>query len=85
MEYHVGQYRVTCPVCPSQQVRPFTTPHLRDLKDLSVILAAVGIIISMGLFCIPFLLLAQQSYKDQVLSALEQTLSEKCADNFRKM
>jgi len=50
MEYLDGQSRVTCPVCSSLQVRPFTTPHFRDLRVLSVTLAAIVIIINRGLF-----------------------------------
>jgi len=50
MEYLVGQYWVTCSVCPSLQVQPVTTPHLRNLKGLSVTLPAIVIIIIMGLF-----------------------------------
>jgi len=50
MEYHIGQYGVTCPVRPSLQVRPFTTPHLQNIRDLSVTLAAIVIIINRGLF-----------------------------------
>jgi len=50
MEYPVGQYRVTCCVRPSLQVRPFTAPLLRNLKGLLVTLAAVVIIINRGLF-----------------------------------
>jgi len=50
MEYLVGQYWVTCPVCPSPQVQPFPTPHLGDLRGLSVTLAAIVIIINRGLF-----------------------------------
>jgi len=61
-EYRVGQYRVSCPVRPSLQVWPLTTPHLWNLRVLSVTLDAVAIIISMGIFCIPFLPLTQWSY-----------------------
>jgi len=50
MEYRAGQYRVTCPVCPSLQVQPSTTPQLWDLRSLSVTLAAIVIIINRGLF-----------------------------------
>jgi len=50
MEYLVGQYWVTCPVRPSLQVRPFPTPHLGDLRGLSVISAAIVIIIHRSLF-----------------------------------
>jgi len=55
MEYLAGQYGVTCPVCPSTQVRPLLTPHLWDLTDLSVTLAAVAVILNRGLFlhCFP--------------------------------
>ena len=50
MEYHAGQYRDTCPVRPSPQVRPFMTPLLRDLRGLSVTLATIVVIINRGLF-----------------------------------
>jgi len=50
MEHVVGQYKVTCSVHPSPQVIPFITPHLRDLRGLSVTLAAIIIIINKGLF-----------------------------------
>jgi len=50
MEYLAGQYRVTCPVHPSLQVRSIPSPRLRDLRDLSVTLAATVIIINSGLF-----------------------------------
>jgi len=85
MEYLAGQYRVTCPVCPSPQVRPFMTPHLGDLRDLPVTLAAMVIIINRGLFLHSFLPLAQCNYEHQVLPALEWTLPVKYAASFRKM
>jgi len=50
MEYLTGQYQVTCPVRPSLNVLPLPTPHLWDLRDLLVTLAAIVIIINRGLF-----------------------------------
>jgi len=50
MEYLTGQYRVTSPVHPSQQVQHLQTPHLRDLRDLLVTLAAIVRILNRGLF-----------------------------------
>ena len=75
MKYRVGQHGVTSSVHPSLQVRPFMTPHQQDLKGLLVALAAIAIAISTGLFCIPFLPLAQYNSRHQVLSALDWTLS----------
>jgi len=85
MEYLAGQYGVTCPVCPSLQVRPLPTPRLQDLRGLLVTLAAIVTIIYRAFFCLPFLSLAQCDYEHQVLPALEQTLSVKSAASFRKM
>jgi len=50
MEYLVGQYQVTCSVCPFLQVRPLMTLQLWNLRGLSVTLAAIVIIVNMGLF-----------------------------------
>jgi len=49
MEYLVGQYRVTWPVCSSLQGQPSMTPHLQDLRGLSVTLSAIVIILNRGL------------------------------------
>jgi len=59
MEYLVDQYQVTSSVHPFLQVWPFMTPSLKGLKGLSVTMAAIVIVISMGLFCLPFVPLAQ--------------------------
>jgi len=59
MEYHVGQYWVTCSVLLSLQVPPFTTSQSWNIRGLSTNLEAIEIIINMDIFCIPFLLLAQ--------------------------
>jgi len=50
MEYLVGQCRVTCPVRPFLQERPFMTPHLQHLKGLLITLAAIAIFVNLGLF-----------------------------------